>query len=78
MIEGIKTLPDGDHCVVCNLKVNADYAFCPNCGNPLNNDSMLLKQEQNKSLIINFCNELANELSDQKSIKIIINKLKNL
>ena len=79
MISGIKTTPNGDYCAYCNAKINASiYDFCPKCGNALSANALKLKEQQEKRVKIELLDELALEMQDEKSLKVIINKLKQL
>ena len=78
-MNGIKTLIDGDHCAYCNVKVNlALYNFCPKCGNALNANAIKLKEQQNNRVKIDLLDQLASSISDEKSLNIILAKLKEL
>ncbi|MBR3605530.1 MAG: hypothetical protein IKL52_05845 [Candidatus Gastranaerophilales bacterium] len=78
-MNGIKTLPDGDHCAYCNAKVNLSlYDFCPKCGNALSINALKFKNQQEKRTKIELLDELALELTDEKSLNIILNKVKSL
>lgn len=79
MANGIKTTPDGDFCEYCNAKVNVNlYNFCPKCSNPLNQNAIKLKEQQEKRIQIELLDELSCEIQDEKSLKIIVEKLKNI
>jgi len=79
MINGIKTTSKGDLCAYCNTKINADiYNFCPKCGNALNKNAIDFREQQNKSVKIDLLDELSSEINDENSLKIIIEKLKNI
>jgi len=78
-VEGIKSLQNGDYCGLCDAKVNAIlYNFCPKCGNPLNGDAIKLKEQQNKKIKIELLDELAQNITDENTLKTIMNKLKEL
>ena len=77
MIRGIKSLPEGEFCAYCNAKVNLDmYNFCPKCGNPLNDNAIGLREEQDKRVKMEVLDEISNEINDTKSLKIIAEYLK--
>ena len=73
---GVTTKIEGDFCANCNAKIISAYNFCPKCGNPLNQNAIKLKEQQQKRVEIELLDELANKIEDEKSLKIIINKLK--
>lgn len=78
MVGGIKTLPDGDYCAYCNIKVNSSYNFCPRCGSTLNDNARKLKEQQEKRMKLEVYNSLADQISDKESLQIIVENLKNL
>lgn len=79
MINGVKTLIDGDHCVYCDAKViDGLYNFCPKCGNALNVDAIRLKEQQEKRIKIELLDELACEIDDVKALNTILNKAQNI
>ncbi len=75
---GIKTKTDGDYCVTCNTKIIDAYNFCPKCGNPLTKTANDLKEQRCKAIKIELLDELASSISDEKSLKTILEKLKNI
>ena len=79
MIFGIKTTKDGDICAKCNAKVKTNsYNFCPICGNALNYDAIRLRDQQTKKAKLELLDELSFEIEDQKSLEIIVKKVKSL
>lgn len=77
-MNGIKTLPDGDYCTYCNSKVRLDlYSFCPKCGSALTQNAIKLMAQREIRVKIELLDELASEIKDEKSLKIIIEKLKS-
>ena len=79
MIGGIKTRPDGDYCVYCNNKVDAENQnFCPVCGNPLNENGENLRHEQIISEKLKLLSELSSLIKDPRSLKIIQSKIEEL
>lgn len=75
---GIKTKADGDYCVACNAKIIDVYNFCPKCGNPLTKTANTLKDQRCRAVKIELLDELASDINDEKSLKIILEKLKNI
>lgn len=79
MLGGIKTLKDGDYCAYCNAKVNTSlYNFCPKCGNALTGDAIRLKEQQEKRIKLELLDELSETIQDENSLKIILEKIKNV
>ena len=79
MINGIKTLPDGDYCAYCNAKVSTDiYNFCPICGNPLNMQAINFYEQKINREKLNLLTELVSEIKDKNSLEIIAQKTKNI
>lgn len=79
MDSGIKTKPDGDYCAYCGAKVNVGlYNFCPKCSNALNQNALMFKKQQENRVKIELLDELSLDIKDEKSLKIIMDKLKNL
>ena len=79
MANGIKTKHDGDYCAHCDSKVLANvYNFCPKCSNPLNMNAIKLKEAQEKRIKLEVLGELAESLSDEQSLKIVLEKTKNV
>ena len=77
MIKGIKSLPDGDYCVYCNAKVKLDlYDFCPKCGNPLSDNAINLRNQQETRIKYEILDEISSQIDDEKSLKIIADYLK--
>lgn len=78
-MQGIKSLPDGDFCAYCNTKVNLNlYSFCPKCGNALNEAAIKLAEQRETKIKIELLDELASEIEDENSLKVIVKKLKNM
>ena len=78
-MNGIKTLPDGEYCAYCNAKVNLNlYNFCPKCGNALTMDAIRLKEQQEKRVKIELLDELSAEITDEKSLNVIIEKVRRV
>lgn len=79
MINGIKTLIDGDHCVYCDAIVFADkYNFCPKCGNALNLQAARALEQKEKKAKLEVLDELAYEIKDVDALKVILEKTKSL
>jgi len=79
MLNGIKTYVDGDFCVNCDMKVNVEvHNFCPKCGSALNSNAIKFKEQQNKKIKIELLDELSNAITDENSLKIILEKIKSL
>ena len=79
MVGGIKSLQNGDFCAYCEAKVNLNaYNFCPKCGNPLSQNAMKLRDQQEKRIKLEILDELAEEVNDTKTLAIIVNKIKNI
>ena len=75
---GVKTKTDGDYCLNCNAKIISAYDFCPKCGNALTENAEKLKEQQQKRIEISLLDELSEQIEDEKSLKVIIEKLKNI
>ena len=78
MLGGIKTTIDGDHCLHCNTKIISNYDFCPKCGSPISYDALRLKEQQNKAIKLELLDELSSMISDEKSLKVILEKTKKI
>ncbi len=79
MINGVTTRVDGDHCAYCDAKIIGGlYNFCPKCGNPLNVEAIKLKEQQTKHTQIELLDDLAYLIEDEKSLQVILNKVKEL
>ncbi len=78
MLNGVKTTIDGDVCVYCNAKALDLYNFCPKCGNPLTLDAIRLKEQKDRKIKIELLDELAYLIGDEKSLKVILNKVKSI
>lgn len=79
MIGGIKTKIDGDYCVYCDNKIDAENQnFCPVCGNPLNENGENLRHEQIVSEKLKLLAELSRVINDPRSLKVIQNKIQEL
>lgn len=78
MLGGIKSKADGEYCVKCDAKIVNSYEFCPKCGSALSLDAIKLNGQRKKAVQIELLDELAAEITDEKTLKIIINKLKSL
>lgn len=78
MVSGIKTIQNGNLCLNCNTKIEDQYNFCPNCGNALNLKAQKLKDEQIKEEKIKLLDELSHEAKSEKSLMLILNKLKQI
>ena len=78
MFSGIKTKQDGDYCMYCNAKIIKAYDFCPKCGNALTMDARRLKEQKDKGIKMELLDSLVDEISDEKSLKVILEKLKTL
>ena len=71
MINGVKDMVDGTHCVYCDAKINeALFNFCPICGNALNTDAIRLKEQQIKRVKLELLDQLAYEISDKNALKV--------
>lgn len=79
MVNGIKTLQDGEYCAYCNTKVNADiYNFCPICGNPLNSQAMVFNDQKIAKEKLDLLTELVSVITDKDSLQIIAEKTKEI
>ena len=79
MIGGIKSKIDGDYCVYCNNKVDAENQnFCSVCGNPLNENGENLRHEQIVSEKLKLLSELSMLIKEPRALKIIQNKIDQL
>ena len=77
MVNGIKTLADGDYCAYCNAKVNLElYNFCPKCGNPLNENAIKLRDYQDERIKMQVLDDITEKITDTNSLKIIAEYLK--
>lgn len=78
MINGIKTKQDGEYCANCDARTSKYYDFCPKCGSALTSNGMQLREQQIKRVKLEVLDELALELQDEKSLLLILNKVKNI
>ncbi len=79
MIRGIKTLENGDFCAYCNAKVNLEiYNFCPKCGNPLTDEAIRLRDQQDKKLKIELVGVLAEKIENKKVLEELATILKDI
>lgn len=79
MLVGIKSYVDGDYCTSCDAKISTTiHNFCPNCGNPLNSNALKFKEQQNKRIKIELLDELALNITDANSLKVVLDKVKSL
>lgn len=71
-MNGIKSLVDGDYCGYCDLKIDLKKQnFCPKCGNPLTDDAIKLKEQQNLGIIMGVIDDLTNIINDASSLQKI-------
>ena len=67
-----------EKCPHCKTKVQELDNFCRICGTPLNTNASKLKIQQTKRIKMELLDELANEIKDRDSLKVIVEKVKNL
>lgn len=78
-MNGVKTNINGDFCAYCNAKVNVPlYDFCPKCGSALSLNAINLKEQQNRKIKLEVLDELSLEIKDEESLKILLQKIKNI
>ncbi len=75
---GIKSNEKGNFCIRCNCKVDDIMNFCPNCANPLNLDAFNLFQEQLKLNNLKLLKTLAENTTDENTLKLIQKLTKNM
>ena len=79
MLGGIKTLLDGDYCMYCNTKIKSEnYDFCPKCGNPLTENAIKLREQQDRKIKLEVYDHLSEIIKDKSDLEILCNELKNI
>lgn len=77
MLGGIKNLPSGNYCMYCNAKMNSEkFNFCPNCGNPLTDNAIRLREQQDKKVKLEVLANLTEKIDDEKMLKILSDFIK--